>query len=907
MPAIIQFLYKIWVFVVYNNPNPYANETGDDIVELLEEFADYLTIGSPFGDVIRSIGFGLIKTMDTLTHALLTILGKAYDVVTFDAWLRESSTINGTVLQRLGLSQTGTYIAAIFPIALVITGIILMFGANEIKGSKILKNIALGAFVLAVLPWAISMMGSLTQNFYSENNITIAEEARSQASGYIYDVEWIFTAENQNYQPRLDARNEIADKYLFMIDINQRIDPTGEGEENVYAKKENFDDWKILRFQQVVQGGTAKTVRIKQVSVGKNIRILQNYYYRFHFEFIPLFLLYAAYIAVIVFTIARCIRLAYEIVVNHLIVTFLAATDFLSGKKLKEALQYLFYTFLVLMYAIVSIVLFSKFITFVSVTGANKLKLDDLGDYAGLAQALIIFVVALAVIDGPALIQRLTGIDAGLRDGYNAMDRLMHMGRGAARMVGGVARTAKNIGNNMVNADKKAKRAVDAFGGGHHESPQQTAEREQNEANKKLQKADKSTGKSIPITKTGNANGQKTATKNDIARAAKKSGAGVVQVGYSMKKKDSAAKNSDRNKSHDTLKGSFAYDPKSKSSFQQQLQNHMNNNANLNGEKASDYNLDTDSVSLMGYSDKASKNKDADGVDTLEGQNVDYNANHQGGPVESVIAPTGTESPSGTDTEEQAGELPFGEQAGAPAGGGTAPSGNAGTPGNVNPPRRTSGNNTGSPQGAPQGAPQGVPQGTSQVTTRQGTQQGTRQGTTQGTQQQVSQQRGANAGGGGNTVSAGGRGNNTPAQSSSSSRGGSGSGSPSVPRQTIGDDYEKPVATYRANASSYTQLPMEIPTHSTQKNWAEAADKSQQSDQGIGTGNMVYTQIEMVSSEPNMQAQTIGFNYAPGDGGGGYKKAFNGAVSRWKEQRPENNDFKINHVDVYKTKATNDR
>ena len=350
MAVIMEFIYKlIQVFYQYQ----YSDKDLQTIKQILEEYDEYLVIGSSFRDILRSIGFGLIRIMDSLTHTLLDILGHIFEITQFDTWLRESSAVSGTVLERLGFSKLGGYLSLIIPIALVITGIALAFGANEIKGSKVLKNIALSALVLAILPGSINMMSNLTTNFYKENNITISQEARAQAREYIYDSEWIFS-DLKYYESRLSQKNDLSPELIYLIDINERVSVKGD---NTYATRE--DQLGVFRHRlMIAQNGATSVKEINGSAdwIENNLPSFTNYYYRFHFKFLPLFLLYLAYLGVIVFTIARCIRLGYEIVINHLVTTFLAATDFLSGKKLKEALLYLFYTYLTLMYAVVAIV-----------------------------------------------------------------------------------------------------------------------------------------------------------------------------------------------------------------------------------------------------------------------------------------------------------------------------------------------------------------------------------------------------------------------------------------------------------------------------------------------------------------------------------------------------------------------
>lgn len=95
-------------------------------------------------------------------------------------------------------------------------------------------------------------------------------------------------------------------------------------------------------------------------------------------------------------------------------------------------------------------------------------------NWNGFTKGMFLLFIAFAVIDGPNLVQRITGLDAGLSDGmqkvmsaYYAGGMMAGAARGAGHIASGVAKGAgkfgKTIGGAVRNGSKNAN--VDALNG----------------------------------------------------------------------------------------------------------------------------------------------------------------------------------------------------------------------------------------------------------------------------------------------------------------------------------------------------------------------------------------------------------------------------------------------------------
>lgn len=105
---------------------------------------------------------------------------------------------------------------------------------------------------------------------------------------------------------------------------------------------------------------------------------------------------------------------------------------------MREALKSILSTYVVLIYCSVAISLFNTF----------QAWIFDSSIFNNFEASICIIPVAMAVIDGPNLIERLFGIDAGIKSGFHTAMGLMHAGKTAL----GMGKAAWNLGKDVTGA-----------------------------------------------------------------------------------------------------------------------------------------------------------------------------------------------------------------------------------------------------------------------------------------------------------------------------------------------------------------------------------------------------------------------------------------------------------------------
>ena len=387
--------------------------------EILTRYGSYFEGQNLILTGLRELFYLVLSFLYSFIKGCGDLLSKAYNVLTFDTQSRVNEIFGGALSTE--------FLTAVVLIVVVCIGIAFILNSNSIKGSKIIQNIMFGLLVVFILPTFIN----------SVNGIIASSDMGNISTS---SVNKIFSA------------NIVDLKYCFGGDTV--IDPTGE----VHNGFPDDYDYSLLPMDELIKG--SETPGIDEVFTktllnrgsvdeelgecssgeifGNFISFLSSYYYRYKVDMFPIFLSEIATILVMVFTFFKVVRLCYELIVNHFFAYIFAITDIASGAKLREALKSILSTYVVLIYCSVAISLFNTF----------QAWIFDSSIFNNFEASICIIPVAMAVVDGPNLIERLFGIDAGIKSGFHTAMGLMHAGKTAL----GIGKAAWNLGKDVTGA-----------------------------------------------------------------------------------------------------------------------------------------------------------------------------------------------------------------------------------------------------------------------------------------------------------------------------------------------------------------------------------------------------------------------------------------------------------------------
>ena len=220
-----------------------------------------------------------------------------------------------------------------------------------------------------------------------------------------------------------EALNSLPQSHLRNIDINEVFDSNefrlgGTGEQ-------------ISQSKLTWNGETMGTTKLDQGGVEWN----NQYYYRYQPNWLTIFVTLGI-MGFTLFSIAyKLARLSFELAFNYVLAILVAPADLHSGQKTKKVIQSILNTFLVIILIFVSIKLYTIGTAYLAET------LD------GFAYLIALIAFSVALIDGPNMVERLFGIDAGLKRGWGVALGAYAAGKGVtsvgAHAVSKVARAAQ--------------------------------------------------------------------------------------------------------------------------------------------------------------------------------------------------------------------------------------------------------------------------------------------------------------------------------------------------------------------------------------------------------------------------------------------------------------------------------
>ncbi len=383
----------------------------------LEQWESVLEQNNFFSDIIRNILWSLVWLLQQLCNACETLLDEVYKLLDFTNYAGIDSFFNSTELRIiLGLLVAG---------GLIYLGITLMFDKPK---NNIIHGVILFFLVVTSLPTLMTTMNGIIlagRDFLDTEEASIADQIIASS---VVDFASIDRQGIENY----DVANGVVTPYsgftvnsfigshagdVSYININQHLNKDIDLTNDMFYNRIIIDE-----------NGAKMTEEIKEQ--GWFIFATTDWYYRYNINFLAIYIGLLAGTIALFFTAFKSARIIFELVFHQIFGTLLSAVDFTGGQKVKAVLKNIFAMYVTLLLTILLLQLFILGMEFVTVTVSNPL-----------ASSLILISFAFSVIDGPNIIERILGVDAGLSSGMQKFASLM-MGSNALASLGGKAKNA---------------------------------------------------------------------------------------------------------------------------------------------------------------------------------------------------------------------------------------------------------------------------------------------------------------------------------------------------------------------------------------------------------------------------------------------------------------------------------
>ncbi|MBE7129607.1 pLS20_p028 family conjugation system transmembrane protein, partial [Bacillus mycoides] len=406
----------------------------EEILKVLESFSDYLQVGDIVNYVLRWLGWFLIVGLSLVVDALEGVT---------DAILGIKGFFNSPEIQN--------FVDMLYPLFVVLLAISFlyigyMFIMNkQMNRSQIIINIFVTLSVLCLLSTGMTKVDKFTDDAIA----VVKSEQKGSLSDEIIkkNITDVAVIDQNGWKKKedLNPKNNIPEKNIRQIDITEKIDSDFK-----FTKDKDLSDGgqKILQNKRVMDAlGVASLAELKDGWFD----FFPEKYYRWHWNFWNIFFTLLITGLTLLLVSIKLARLCYELAFNYLLANILAPADVANGQKLKAVLSNILNIF------IATIMIFLSLKLYIMGTAFLHDKLN------GVPYLIALAAFSMAVLDGPAVVERLFGIDIGLKSSWGMLAGGLAGGFALGKGIGALANSKpmKSLGN-MIG--KGAKGAAEGTG-----------------------------------------------------------------------------------------------------------------------------------------------------------------------------------------------------------------------------------------------------------------------------------------------------------------------------------------------------------------------------------------------------------------------------------------------------------
>ena len=355
----------------------------DTLYTLIEN--GVLELGNVFESCIRWLGWGLVTLLAKLVNGIESTSNKVYTINGF---------FNSSEVSQL-IDKYEPLVWTILAISIGILGFRITFNRQQNR-NELPSNILFSVLVVVLLSTFMTKMNEITKIAISSINNTNQSITDTLVKESLYDIYYL----DDNGFNLEGKKNNISADSIYNIDINEAIDTSEVKDSDLFKKKIIFEE-----------NGDKKLVKLE-----KGWFSIDEMYYRYNIDFISVIISLGAIGVSFVCIMLKVIRLLFELAFNKFFITLLAFADISDGKRLKEMVKHIIYIFIVIFITAVLTNMYMLYNSWIT----RSLVANGLGNN-GILKILFIVGGAIAVIDGPNLVERILGIDAGLKSSWGTL------------------------------------------------------------------------------------------------------------------------------------------------------------------------------------------------------------------------------------------------------------------------------------------------------------------------------------------------------------------------------------------------------------------------------------------------------------------------------------------------------
>lgn len=394
-----------------------------DVKQTLIDYPDLFSVTSGFMyDTFRSVGWWLIKGSTWLLSQVESAMKLIVNNLTFyssgavglDTGL-EGVDHGGTSLYEV-LTSKGGVVFALLGVGLVIVGFQLMFNRSRNK-AQIPTNILLVMVLIFGLPTLLSSLTGITQKAVTAFSGTTSY-SDSILVANITDLSYL--DENDFDSKAVSAKNQLGSagsKITEIVNPTETIDADDANNTELFESKIGYTNSGEAYVTDISGGGLMA-------------KVFPEEYYRYQINWLTIFVTQFTMIIAMCFASVKIAKLVWNISYTGIFLLFISPLDLANGQRTKKIAMEI-----INMFVVIIAISFSFYLYIAASSWAAAV-------FSGLAYMLVEIGLALAVIGGPDIVQKILGIDAGIGGEMQKAASAMYMASTAAKGLSSMGRTA---------------------------------------------------------------------------------------------------------------------------------------------------------------------------------------------------------------------------------------------------------------------------------------------------------------------------------------------------------------------------------------------------------------------------------------------------------------------------------
>lgn len=392
----------------------------EEVITVLKKNRDIFHTSTIPGGIFRYIGWSVMKGLVWVAEQCAKLFDESFKFIDFTRY---------EPVEKF-LTSWKPVVFALISLSILFLGLIMIFWQE--KKPKLMMNICLAVLIMTSSGYLIDQLnGFVTDDIRSA--ILNDGDTSTGSSGLVYDMVGNSIYDLIYIDDKLDGglmkmtknNRKLYDDFtkedLELMSINEVLKPEDVKAESkdlvsnrIYYKKGNLE-------LKEIYNGVAWT------------DLLNEYYYRYDVEWFTVIVGLVSLIIVYVCLAYKVVRILYEVVVQRLLAALYSA-NLSSGQKTLKILDSIKDSYITLILVMVCLKIYLLAFKMVGET-----------QFAAFSKVMLLFFLALAVADGPNIIQKLTGVDAGLSSGMGKIIAGVQATRMMSTMTSHGARSLKNL------------------------------------------------------------------------------------------------------------------------------------------------------------------------------------------------------------------------------------------------------------------------------------------------------------------------------------------------------------------------------------------------------------------------------------------------------------------------------